>query len=234
MADPLMDASRSTAPGQHVAPRRTRRRRRAARRSSGALLTLLVFGHLPGCAVEPEDPAADDVASERRTAPAFDGPYAAELAQFYGSTDNSFVLAVLGDGVITDAEYAEMTERFRSCLADQSVTFDGFRPDGGYTTSLAPGGADTHEVVAACSRHSGQDSVGALHDIMTANPDNVDATVAIAGCLVDARVVPPSYTAQDYRNDREGRFRDVEQLESELAQVLDACMSDPFGPGAAP
>ncbi len=31
-----------------------------------------------------------------------------------------------------------------------------------------------------------------------------------------------------YRKDREGRFRDTQALDPDLAEVLDACMTDPF------
>ena len=127
-------------------------------RRAALVVPALALALVAGCASAPDQTVAAQSGADpgRGAAPSFDGPYAAELAEFYRSAENDFVLAVLSDGVITDAEYAEMTERFRSCLADQGVTFDGFRPDGGCTTSLAPGGAHTHEVVAACSRHSGQ------------------------------------------------------------------------------
>lgn len=169
------------------------------------------------------------ITTSQGASPEFEGPYAAEFTEFYSSARSDFVRTVLADGIITDAEYAEMTERFRSCLADQGITFDGFRQDGSFTTSLAPGGGDTHEVVTGCAATSGQDVVGALHDLMTANPDNVDAAVAITTCLVDSGEVPATYTAKDYKSDREGRFRDTEQLEPALAQALDVCMTDPFG-----
>ena len=197
---------------------------RGARVAAALLLVALA-----GCTAPPDaaTPGPDSATGSARE-PTFDGPYAAELAEFHRSAANDFVRDVLADGTITDAEYAEMTERFRSCLADRGITFNGFQPDGSYSTSLAPGCADTHGVVSECSHTSGQDSVGALHDIMTANPDNTDAAVAIADCLVRARAVPASYTAQDYRADRQGRFRDTEQLEPGLAAVLDTCMSDPF------
>jgi hypothetical protein len=183
---------------------------------------------LAACAVPAATSPTVPEAAATVGAPHLDGPWAAEFAEYYAEAPNDFVRTALADGNISDAEYAEMTERFRSCLADAGITFHGFQPDGAFSTSLAPGGLDTHDVVNGCVGPSGQDSIGLLHDVMAANPDNIDAATAIAACLVESGEVPASYAADDYRADLDGRFRDAEALDGRLAEVLDTCMTDPF------
>jgi hypothetical protein len=192
---------------------------------------IVLLGSLTGCGPAQPDAGptpAETLSSDGGAAPAFDGPWAAELAELYADAPNDFVRAALADGNVSDAEYAEMTERFRSCLADAGVTFNGFDPDGAFTTSLAPGGRDTNEIVDDCSGPSGHASIGVLHDVMAGDPDNIDPAIAIAACLVESGQVPASYTAEDYRADREGRFADTEALDGPLAEALDTCMTDPF------
>jgi hypothetical protein len=198
----------------------------------GLIVTAVaVVWTLAGCGAASSPSELESVEAlslESGPAPTFDGPWAAEFAEYSAGAPNDFVRTALADGEISDAEYAEMTERFRSCLADAGITFHGFQPDGAFSTSLAPDGLDTHEAVNGCAGPSGQDSIGLLHDIMLGNPDNIDAATAIAACLVESGEVPTSYTADDYRMDRDGRFGDTETLDTHLAEVLGACMTDPF------
>ena len=161
--------------------------------------------------------------------PSFSGPWAAEFEEFYRSTESDFARTVLADGQITDAEYAEMEERFRSCLAEDGVTFDGFRPDGGYTTSLAPNGGDTYAIIQRCSKSSGEDTVGALYSFMRTNPDNLDSMTIMAECLVKKGVVPPGYDADAYLQQMEGLSEGLSGLPSEFYDALMSCSDDPLG-----
>jgi len=161
--------------------------------------------------------------------PTFDGPYAAEFAEFYAGTSSDFVREVLKDGLITDAEFAEMTDSFTSCLADQGITFQGFEPDGGFGTSNAPNGGDTAKLVDECSHSSGQDYIGALYNFIKRNPDNLDSATIIKDCLIRKGVVPSDYSAEEFAQDNTGRFDDFGSLPADLQQALVSCTSDPLG-----
>ena len=161
--------------------------------------------------------------------PSFEGPYAAEFEEYYRSTESDFARRVLADGQITDAEYAEMEERFRSCLAEDGITFGGFRPDGGYTTSLAPNGGDTYAMIQVCSKSSGEDTVGALYSIMRTNPENLDGATIMAECLVKKGVVPPGYDANAYSQHMEGLSDGPSSLPPDLYDALMSCSDDPLG-----
>ena len=161
--------------------------------------------------------------------PTFDGPYAAEFADFYARASSDFVREVLKDGLVTDAEFAEMTARFTSCLADQGVTFQGFDPGGGFGTSNAPNGGDTETIVNECSHSSGQDFIGALYSFMKRNPDNLDSATITKDCLIRKGVVPPDYSAEEFAQDNTGRFADFGSLPNDLQKALVSCSSDPLG-----
>lgn len=177
-------------------------------------------------------PAAEDVDSRGQAgadvSPVFEGPYAAEFAEYYASTSSDFARSALVDGQISDSEYAEMEERFRACLEDEGMTFSGFDPDGSYSTSSAPNGVDTHEAVSHCVESSGQDTVGLLHDLMRDNPENLDIHTIMAACLVTKEAMPDGYDAEAYSEDLEGRFMEIDSLSSELRQALISCSADPL------
>lgn len=171
--------------------------------------------------------SSDDVAA----VPDFTGPYAADFAASYQSAESDFVRQALADEEISDAEYAEMTELFRQCLADVGITFNGFDSTGAYSTSLAPNEDDTYDLVASCVTSSGQDALGLLRDIITVNPENLDTTAIMAECLVREGVVPPDYGADDYVADATSRFADTENMPEELSDAFIMCSNDPLGVG---
>lgn len=186
---------------------------------------------LTGCTATTNNggPTTEPTAAFTGEVPDFAGPYAADFAHAYASTTSDFVREVLKDGQITDAEYAEMTADFTSCLADQGITFDGFRPEGGFSTSLAPNGGDTHEIVNQCMISSGEDDIGALHNFAKKNPDNLDSATITKECLIRKGVVPADYSAEEFAQDNAGRFADFGNLPDDLQKALVSCSSDPLG-----
>ncbi|MDR3067959.1 MAG: hypothetical protein LBU50_00430 [Cellulomonas sp.] len=159
--------------------------------------------------------------------PSFEGPYAADFEGFYRATDSDFARNVLSDSQITDAEYAEMEERFRTCLADDGITFDGFRDDGGYTTSLAPDDGDTEAMITVCSESSGEDTVGALYTIMRSNPDNLDVPTIMAECLVRKGMRPSGYNGNAYSSEMESV--ELSDFSPDQQDILLSCSADPLG-----
>lgn len=197
------------------------------RRKIAALLLPAVLGlvTLTGCSpARGAAPGADD-----NGAPHFKGPYATEFAHVFAKTKSEFVRKVLADEQITDAEYAEMEERFTTCLDGVGITFDGFQPDGSYHTSPAPNGGDTKAIVDKCSMDSGATEIGMLHDIMAVNPDNQDLPTLIAKCLVGTGKVPADYSRDAYESDLQGRFANPATLPTDLRAALETCSSDPLG-----
>ncbi|GAA1864513.1 hypothetical protein GCM10009751_23290 [Myceligenerans crystallogenes] len=161
--------------------------------------------------------------------PNFDGPYANEFSEFYSNTSSDFAREVLHDGEISDAEYADMEKMFGDCLQDGGIEFSGFAPDGSYETSAAPNPDDTRGIVTGCEAKIGSDVIGALHDIIRVNPENIDAGQAATECLVERGVVADGYDVSDYERDLEGRFADAGSLPLELRGAFLECASNPFG-----
>lgn len=192
-----------------------------------AAIILLALPALVACGASGAGGSSEPVGADK--APRFIGPYAAEFAAFYGDARSEFARSVLADEQITDAEYAEMEEKFRKCLESEGITFDGFAPDGSYSTSSAPDGGDTYEIVTACSKASGADEIGALHDIMRLNPQNLDFPTLMSECLVGSGAVPAGYSAEDWLADAEGRFVDIATLPPAVRTALETCSADPLG-----
>ncbi|MFB7890065.1 hypothetical protein ACWFQT_17290 [Cellulosimicrobium cellulans] len=190
----------------------------------------IAIGTLAACTGAPDDSAATaGSAAFTGDLPEFTGPYAAEFAQTYRDTDSAFAREVLADSVITDAEHAEMVEQFSNCLEGKGLTFKGYNPDGGYTTSSAPDPDKTQGMIDECSATSGEDAVGSMYDIMRINPENLDWATIGAQCLVTAGVVPADYDAEDYTRDNEGRFVEFGALPTDLQEALRSCSVDPLG-----
>lgn len=190
---------------------------------------LMLLGGVVSC-TQPSasSPPQSDQQSYDGPIPNFTGPYATEFTNFYRDAKSKFVRTVLEDGVISDGEYAEMTQKFSTCLSGSGITFNGFDPDGGFKIPAAPNGGDTHAIVNRCSDESGQTAIGALHDLMAINPDNQDASKVMAECLVKNDAVPKGYDAKQFREDAQGRFLEPANLPEPLKSVLENCSKNPL------
>lgn len=160
--------------------------------------------------------------------PTFTGPYAAEFTALYRDASSDFVRQVLADETITDAEYAEMAERMRDCLAGEGVIFSGFADDGSFSASDAPNGGDTYALVLACGTEAGHDSIGLLHDLMTTNPDNLDVPTIMADCLVRLGAAPAGYDGESYSRDGEHSFDQLRAYAPGADLALSTCSDDPL------
>lgn len=189
-------------------------------RGTATLLTILAVSACGGPTAQTDSGAGD--------APAFSGPYAAEFEEYYTTTESDFVRSALADEVISDAEYAEMVDRFDRCLADQGIDFLGFEPNGSYRAGPAPEGVDSYAAIAACSTESGHDTIGVIHDLMYANPDNEDTFELMAECLVRLGVKESGYTAEDYAQESESTFTQFDTLSEEVKEALFTCSEDPY------
>ncbi|WNM24199.1 hypothetical protein [Demequina capsici] len=194
-------------------------------------LVLTVAASLCACSSGSPQSSPDESSSASSSAveaPDFEGPYAAEFASAYAAASSVAVRDALEDGEITDAEYAEMTDQFSSCLGDQGIEFGGFNADGGFQTTGGAPGADVESIVSECSHQVGEDSIGALYTLMAGNPENQDTATIMAACLVERGVEPAGYGADDYAADV-STWGDPTTMTDDFAAALQACNSDPLG-----
>ena len=151
-----------------------------------------------------------------------------EDARRRATTD--FERKALEDDRISDAEFAEMENAFTTCMRDRNVTFEGFKPHGGYGFRPGKGTttAEANGIADDCSKFSGLDTVGQMYFWVKRNPQRLDEDAIAAACLVKKKVVPPTYSAADVARDTYGRtypFSDKARGE----QALEECSSDPLG-----
>lgn len=152
----------------------------------------------------------------------FTGPWAADIAYFWSSYATDFSHAALADSRVTDLEREEGAALIAKCYADSGaeVTYDAY---GFETVDVVSGNADPSEVMGRCSFADG--GVVALHDKMTRNPQNLDDMTIVAECLVEAQVVEPGFTGDDYEEVlASGR---VPWLPTD--ERVERCAKDPLG-----
>lgn len=132
------------------------------------------------------------------------GPWADEFQQAYDEATDPFVRAVLMDGVVTDAEYAEMFDQWAQCMAEEEITLTELPPsEGGYQYTFPPSvTADfAHEVETRCSEESGEYPIGALYKFVQRNPENLDEMEILRDCLVREGVITDGYDQEKLERD---------------------------------
>ena len=98
---------------------------------------------------------------------------------------SDFERIALSDGTISAAEFAEMENRYISCLEAGGLTSDGFNPDGSLGFGFRPdvGSKKANTIADRCSESSGSNTVGSLYFAMHRNPQNLDEATIVAACL---------------------------------------------------
>lgn len=195
---------------------------------AAGLLVLVSALVLAGCSQAVVPPPTASV--ESTMVDGFDGPWAAEFAEAYRRATSDFERTALADGRISDAEFAEVENAFSACMTEHDVSFEGFRPGGGY--AFAPGAGmtadDANDVADQCSATSGLDTIGYLYFAQQRNPQNQDEAAIVTACLVRKRAVPEDYSTADYLRDSPGRaYPFVDATSGEKALML--CEQDPLG-----
>ncbi|MFB9955602.1 hypothetical protein [Cellulomonas denverensis] len=189
-----------------------------------ACLAALLLG-TTGCG---GDPAPGDGSA----GPAFEGPWAEDFAAAHRSATTGEQRQMLADGVVSDAEYAQVREAFAQCLAEAGYAVT-WTANGGFT--LDAGSPDVpeelvQERVESCDvEHRG--SVDYLYEQVARNPENLDEAEIMAACLVRRDVVAPSFSADDYRRwyDTQGGLLPFTVDERTGERVFDECNADPLG-----
>jgi hypothetical protein len=164
----------------------------------------------------------------------FSGPYAAELDSAYRSATTAVARAILADGVITDAELAELKAPTIQCLEAIGFTDVTLENDGtsSYTVDVAmfPNPLDASALADKCECATGWSSLGPLYHYMRINPDNVDMAPLRAECLVRVGLRAEGYSAEDFRQeDAAGVFDPLfESQEGEEWEKFESCYFDPL------
>ncbi|HEY2556369.1 MAG TPA: hypothetical protein VGI08_04620 [Diaminobutyricibacter sp.] len=162
--------------------------------------------------------------------PEFSGPWAPAFTSAYREASSDFERKALSDGTVSGEELAEVELGFITCLEAVGLTSDGFNPDGSVGFAFPPdmGSHKANALSDRCSASSGFDTVGSLYFATHRNPQNLDDAKIIAACLVQKKVVPPSYGASDYNRDAPDRafpFSDS----GVGTKALTTCTTDPLG-----
>ncbi|GIT79934.1 hypothetical protein LLS1_16030 [Leifsonia sp. LS1] len=190
---------------------------------------LTVALSLSGCS-QPPSSAPPASVQGGSTGPEFAGPWADEFGSVFRRATTEFERTALADGRISDAEFAEMENRFTTCLTERNVTFGGFKPGGGY--EFRPGAGVSSEkantIADDCSASSGLNTIGYLYFAMQRNPQNLDEARLMAACLVEKKAVPAGYSAADYdRDSPDMTYPFISDSAGDHA--LDECSADPLG-----
>jgi hypothetical protein len=165
-----------------------------------------------------------------------EGPgWSAEIEQARSEATTDFERGALADGTVSDQEYQEVRERLVTCLTDLGYGDVQYSDEGEISASFPPGlhdpGSDAamalvDEQNAACEASSGERTVGRLHVAMRRNPQHLDESTILAGCLVERGAVGPGYTGADLDRDGEaGTGIFAEDFSADFA----ACNADPLG-----
>ncbi|NEN07895.1 hypothetical protein G3T36_18725 [Diaminobutyricibacter tongyongensis] len=162
--------------------------------------------------------------------PEFSGPWAGDLTYAFRKASSDFERNALSDGTISEAEFAEVENRFITCLRAGGLTTAGINPGGSLEFGFPPemGPDKANRISDNCSASSGYDTVGSLYFAMRRNPQNLDEAKIAAACLGRKGVVPRGYDASDYKRDVPTMafpFSDPD----EGREALEACSADPLG-----
>jgi hypothetical protein len=145
--------------------------------------------------------------------PEFSGPWKDDFSKAYAHTSVSIVREILCDGVITEAEAAEINDRFRECLEAAGLTEVRISEYGQLGISIPPGSdaATVNAQERACEDDTGWFPVNMLYNNVRTNPDNVDKDQLTADCLVRLGLRPEGYSLADLNNEYSGdnAFSDI-------------------------
>ena len=179
---------------------------------------------LSGCAAEvPETPTKPSLLPH--TDLGLTGPWAAEFQQAYDEATDPYVRDVLEDGVISDAEYAEMFNTMVECMAEvgSTLTHDSFSiPEGMPTDKL-------NEHFHQCGEKAHDYPIGALWAWVTGNPENRDPNELTVECLVRAGLVDETYTVEEWQEDHAPPESEPDYITTEQEyKKYTECLDDPL------
>lgn len=136
-----------------------------------------------------------------------DASYDAQLQQALQSATSDFERTVLkraiDAGKISESDYREANERYQQCMVSKgdNIEFTTDQSTGLMQESMsADDGYDSEKVTAdsmECARGTNL-LIRDLYERMATNPTNADEIELIVDCLKRKKIVPQSFTKQDY------------------------------------
>lgn len=192
------------------------------------------MGALSGCADTGDASRAvggQDAPPPVASAPAFDGPWSDWFTRVYQAGDTTPEQRdVLADGVITDAEYVGLRNRFRQCLEDLGVAV-ALDSDGGFsvqTDGKLGESQVTTDAVPGCEKKT-VGSVAMLYEQVRRNPERKDESLIVVDCFKRNHIVASAYTVAQYDED----IADQTGVNWSSGDVR-RCVQDPLGVMNAP
>jgi hypothetical protein len=126
--------------------------------------------------------------------------YASEFEEARRLTTSQYLLDVLADDQITEAEITEARSRFVSCLADAGIWASFVRDDYGEATLIMSDKLTSAQQAAESScDHQWLGPIASLYHRISVNPYNVDWDELVAACLVQKGLAPKGFTGAQYR-----------------------------------
>lgn len=185
-----------------------------------AFAVLVLFAS-NGCAAD--FGPSDGFAGSAGDVPEFTGPWASEFADTYRA-GSDIVRAILEDGAISDAEWAETSDAFIGCMQDRGVRAT---LDDAYGAIALPDmpkpDAASDAALDACTPDFY--AVSSLRRDLARNPDARDEDAIIAACLVEAGLVEPGYSGEDLASDAKQESLPFDNDDP----VFGSCIRDPLG-----
>lgn len=124
-----------------------------------------------------------------------------------GESSEAFVLQVLADDVVSDAEIEEAGIRMESCMHDRGYDTFSYRPrDQNFGELGSPERWDAEAVESdriSCAKQTGSSVVSYLWSSMRSNPQNIDPNELFISCLKKLKVVDDAYSATTYQQEFE-------------------------------
>ena len=149
------------------------------------------------------------------------GLYASEFKEAREAVATDFERDILADEQITDAEYQEARQRYKSCVAERGFELE-LLPDGGTSTPYSPG---EEAAMTAAVDECGAVTVGNIEGLYWAirkNPERLDLDEASAECLRKAGLVGPDFDGKEF----DETFSNP-QYDTDDSRV-DDCINDPL------
>ena len=161
-------------------------------------------------------------------------PYAAEIAAAQEQVTTPVGEAILADGVITDAEYAELKQSQAACMTDAGYPTEvhekGLTVSSGIQLTdsaeeRARGEAAMDEAMDRCSAALDVGVIVPLYGAITGNPLNEAPGQMGADCMIRHDARDGGYSAQDFLEET----ADIDDLspDNDDHQILVGCLFDP-------
>lgn len=173
--------------------------------AAGVLSVVLGLGacSMPGSG----NAGASDGGSSSSSSSSGSSSYEAELKQALQSASSDFERGVLERaakaGRISESDYREANEKYQECMAAKGddVEFDTDQSTGlmqeHMNTDDNYDSAKANEDSMACAKGTNL-QIRDLYERMVQNPSNADEIELVVGCLKRRKLVPDSFTKQDY------------------------------------